>query len=185
MELEHNYAKNGVANAGLATGIIGTSLGVLNSGLLNGGLFGGYGMNGMNGRGYGGYGYGGYGGYGMSPWDVGVNRYEMDLQQKIAAQDSHIRLLEADKYTDQKIADMYERMDRRLNGIEDRLCHQAVVNTQLAGNISCMQGNIYALNGMTKTVIPIDNVCPQPMTRFNTWVAPTATADAADTVVTG
>lgn len=32
------------------------------------------------------------------------------------------------------------------------------------------------LNGLTKTVIPIDSICPAPMPQFNSWTAPTTTA---------
>ena len=171
MHPHKNYASAGVANAGLATGIVGTVLGAAGSGILGGVL------NGIGPRGYGGYGgFGGYGNAGMCDSMLPITRYEADLQAKISAKDSHIGLLEADKYTDQKIADVYERIDRRINGIEDRLCHQAVINAQLTANISCMQTAIATLNGLTKTVIPIGNVCPAPMPEFNSWTAPTAAA---------
>ena len=168
MEVDHNYASKGVANAGLTTGIIGTTLGALNSGIFNGGLFGGM-MGGMPNRGY-----GGYGGVGMCESMMPVTRYEADLQAKIAAKDSHIGLLEADKYTDQKIADVYERIDRRINGLEAQICNQAVINAQITANIGCMQNAIAVLNGLTKTIIPIDNVCPPPMPQYNSWTAPAA-----------
>lgn len=35
------------------------------------------------------------------------------------------------------------------------------------------------LSGLTKTIIPIDNICPPPMERYNSWVAPTAPATGA------
>lgn len=168
MEVDHNYASKGVANAGLTTGIIGTTLGALNSGIFNGGLFGGM-VGGMPNRGY------GYGGVGMCESMMPITRYEADLQSKIAAKDSHIGLLEADKYTDQKIADVYERIDRRINGLEAQICNQAVINAQITANISCMQNSIAALEGLTKTIIPIGNVCPPPMPQYNSWTAPTAT----------
>jgi hypothetical protein len=38
-------------------------------------------------------------------------------------------------------------------------------------------GGSYAeLNGLTKTVIPITSVCPEPMPALNSWTAPTAAA---------
>lgn len=46
-------------------------------------------------------------------------------------------------------------------------------------NISCMQNAINVLNGLTKTVIPIGNVCPAPMPEFNSWTAPTAPTTGA------
>lgn len=171
-EVDHEFASKGIANAGLTTGIIGTALGALNGGLLNGnGLFGGMGRN----CGYGGMNYNGCG-YG---YDVPVSRYEAGMQAKIAEQDSHIKLLEADKYTDSKILDVYAYFDGKLKDINDRMCHQAIINTQLGDNIACMQRNLDVLNGLTKTVIPIDSICPAPMPQFNSWTAPTATAAGA------
>ena len=40
--------------------------------------------------------------------------------------------------------------------------------------MSCMQRNLDVLNGLTKTVIPVDSICPEIMQRYNSWVAPTA-----------
>lgn len=186
MHPHKNYAGAGVANAGLVTGIVGTVLGAANSGLL-GGVWNGMGMN-RGGYGWGGGGYGsgyGYGYGGTCDSMVPVTRYEQGLQQTIAEQGSHIRLLEADKYTDSKILDVYAYVDGRLRNVEAQIGGQAVVNAQIAGNIGCMQNNLAALNGLTKTVIPIGNVCPLPMMEYNSWTAPTTTAatTAATTTV--
>ena len=152
-----NYASAGVANAGLTTGIIGTALGALNSGIFNGGLFGGGMGNCANANG---------------PM---VSRYELGLEQKIADLTADKKLLEADRYTDNKILEVYSYVDGRMRGIEAQICNQAVVNAQITANISCMQNSIAALEGMTKTIIPIGNVCPAPMPQYNSWTAPTAT----------
>jgi hypothetical protein len=32
--------------------------------------------------------------------------------------------------------------------------------------------------GLTKTIIPAANVCPQPMPQYNSWTAPTTTTGA-------
>lgn len=55
-----------------------------------------------------------------------VSRYELGLQQTIAEQGSHIRLLEADKYTDQKIVDVYNAINPQINAIKDELRNIAV-----------------------------------------------------------
>ena len=107
-----------------------------------------------------------------------VNRYEMHLQNELAAKDSRIALLESNIYVDSKIADVYERLNTKIGGIEAQICQQNVVNAQIGANISCMQTAISALQGLTKTIIPIDNVCPAPMPQFNSWTAPTTTAGA-------
>lgn len=44
------------------------------------------------------------------------------------------------------------------------------------GLIGCLQNQVATLMGMTKTVIPDDNICPPPMQRYNSWTAPTAAA---------
>jgi hypothetical protein len=157
MEVDHNYASKGVANAGLTTGIIGTTLGALNSGIFNGGLFGGGMGNCANANG---------------PM---VSRYELGLEQKIADLTADKKLLEADRYTDNKTLELYTYVDGRLRNIEAQICNQAVVNAQITANISCMQNSIAVLDGLTKTIIPISNVCPAPMPQYNSWTAPTAT----------
>ena len=64
----------------------------------------------------------------------------------------------------------------KFDAINAQLCSQAVINAQVTANLSCLQNTVATLSGMTKTVIPIANVCPEPMQRYNSWTAPTATA---------
>jgi hypothetical protein len=157
----NNYASKGVAGAGLGTGIAGLSLGVLNA-MGNGGILPGL---------FGGYG-GGYGrGCGES---TVVNRYELGLEQASAAKDSKIALLESTIHTNDKILEVYGYVDGRLRAIESQICQQAVVNAQVTANISCMQSAISGLQALTKTVVPITNICPEPMPLYNSWTAPTA-----------
>ena len=153
--MEVEYAKRGVANAGLTTGIIGTALGAMNAsgnGGLLGGLFGGC--------------------------RDGVSHYELTQESALAAKDARIALLEANTYNDQKLLEVYKYFDGELKDVRSQLCQQAVVNAQITANISCMQQNLAALNGLTKTVIPIGNVCPEPMPMYNSWTAPTTTTGA-------
>ena len=158
-EVEHNNynSHEGKINAALTTGIIGTG-GVALPILAN--LLGG----GMNRP--------------ACSEEIPVTRYEAAMQNKIAEQESHIRLLEADKYTDNKMLELYSYVDGKFNAVNERLCQQAVVNAQISANLSCMQQSIAVLNGLTKTVIPIDQVCPAPRPQFNSWTTPTATTGA-------
>jgi hypothetical protein len=71
---------------------------------------------------------------------------------------------------------MYRYVDGKFNGVEAQICQQAVVNTQITANLACLQNTVATLSGLTKTVIPIDNVCPAPMPQYNSWTAPTAGA---------
>lgn len=155
MEVEKNYASKGTANTGLGFGIAGTALSLLNDGAL-GGLFG------RNG--------------GTCESDHTVNRYEASQAARIAQLETEVKLRDANTYTDKKMLDMYQYMDGRLRGIEAQISQQAVINSQITANISCMQNELNTLSAMTKTVIPIGNVCPEPMQRYNSWTAPTTAA---------
>jgi hypothetical protein len=155
----NNYASKGVAGTGLGLGIAGTSLGVLNAmGGCGGGLLGNL---------FGGNCHGGCSENSM------VNRYELGLEQASAAKDSKIALLESTIHTNDKILEVYGYIDGRLRNIEGQIAQQAVVNAQVTANLSCMQGNIATLMGLTKTVVPINNICPEPMPLYNSWTAPT------------
>ena len=156
MEVENKFASKGVAGAGLGLGIAGTALGLMagNGGLGN--LFG-TGNCGCN-------------------EDHLVNRYELGLQQEISAKDNRISLLESNIYVDTKIADVYERLNTKIGAVEAELCQQRVFNATNTSAIGCLNAQIAQLMALTKTVIPADNICPQPMPQYNSWTAPTAAA---------
>jgi hypothetical protein len=105
-----------------------------------------------------------------------VNRYEATQSARIAELETEVKLRDSNIYTDNKILSLYQYVDGKFNGLEAQICQQNVVNAQVASNIACMQGAINTLQGLTKTVVPIDNVCPNPMPQFNSWTAPTTTA---------
>ena len=111
------YASKGVAGAALGTGIGGLALGVLNGGLGN--ILGG--LGGCNN----GWGNGWNGG---CHENMPVNRYELGLQQEIAAKDSQIALRDANIYGDQKLLELYKYFDGEIKGVRNELCRQAVVN---------------------------------------------------------
>lgn len=89
-----------------------------------------------------------------------VNRYELEMENKIVGKDGEIALLKSNIYTDQKIADVYERLSTKINGVESAVNTQAVVNATMTGTINCMQGQIAQLQGLTKLVVPNTSVCP-------------------------
>ena len=160
VEVEKDYASKGVAGAGLGLGIAGTALGLLNGGAGN--ILGGWGNNwgnGCNGQVY-------------------VNRYEADQAARIAELETEVKLRDANTYTLSEMNRMRNYVDGKFDAINAQLCQQAVVNAQVTANISCMQNTLNTLSGLTKTVIPIGNVCPEPMARYNSWTAPTADAAA-------
>jgi hypothetical protein len=64
-----------------------------------------------------------------------VNRYELAMQQELAAKDSRIALLEANTYNDQKTLELYRYIDAQLNSINNRLAAQDVRNQGVADAI--------------------------------------------------
>lgn len=158
VEVEKDYASKGVAGAGLGLGIAGTALGLLNGGAGN--ILGNWGNNcGCNGQPY-------------------VNRYEAGQAARIAELETEVKLRDANTYTLGEMNKMRNYVDAKFDSINTQLCQQAVVNAQITANISCMQNTLNTLSGLTKTVIPIDSICPEPMRRYNTWAAPTTEASA-------
>ena len=139
MEYENKYASNGKGNLGVTLGAIGTGLGLFGNGL--GGILG----NNCNG--------------GCSE-DHFVNRYELGLQQELAAKDSKISLLESNIYVDSKIADVYERLNTKIGYLENQLADQRVYNATNTATIACIQGQVAQLASLTKLVVPNSSVCP-------------------------
>ena len=116
----------------------------------------------------------------------------------IAEKDAKIALLEADKYTDQKLVEVYKdlrgvdkeqsavigNLASRIAAIETAapLREQIVlgkvgeVATLATNGINCLTAQVACLantvSGITKSVVPITAVCPQPMPQYNSWVAP-------------
>ena len=101
-------------------GTVGASLGIAS--------FLGLNANNILGNGCGGGLFGNRGNCGCSPADMPVTRYELAMQQEIAAKDSKISLLEANTYNDQKTLELYRYIDGKLNDINANLAAQAVRN---------------------------------------------------------
>ena len=157
VEIEKEYASKGVAGTGLGLGIAGTALGLLQNGSLGGILGGGCGNSN----------------------NTYVNRYEAQQNARIAELETEVKLRDSNIYTDGKILELYRYVDGKFSGVEAQLCQQAVVNAQVAANLSCLTNTVNTLSGLTKTVIPITSVCPEPMPQYNSWTAPTASAAGA------
>lgn len=100
-----------------------------------------------------------------------VSRYELGLQQTIAAKDSEIADLKASKYTDQKLVEVYTALDRRDIELRNLIqknkdeqnavnLNQAVYNGTNTAAVACLQGQVAQLQGLTKLVIPNGSCCP-------------------------
>jgi hypothetical protein len=140
---EMNYASRGVAGSGLGLGIAGTALGLLNGGLGN--ILGGCGANNA-----------------YCHENMPVNRYEQALQSRIANLETEVKLRDANAYTISQIDGLRTYVDGRLTNIEKEICEQHVYNTANTATINCLAGQVAQLMSLTKMVIPITNVCPQP-----------------------
>jgi hypothetical protein len=57
-----------------------------------------------------------------------ISRYELGMEQKLAAKDSEIALLKANTYNDQKSLELYRYFDGKIAHIESRLAEQDVRN---------------------------------------------------------
>lgn len=146
------YASRAVGNAGLATGIIGTALGALNGA-------GGLELLGMGPR------------RPRDEGDIPVTRHDMGLYRELSEKDFKIASLESNKYTDQKVAELTEKMNDKITGVtnqmnmqfggvQQQLNAQAVWNATQQGTLGCLQAQIAQLQSMTKIVIPNGSVMP-------------------------
>ena len=93
-----------------------------------------------------------------------VNRYELNMQNALAAKDARIGLLESNIYTDQKLADVYDRLLTKINANKEQQdainMQQAVYNGTNTAAIGCIQSQLQQLYSLTKLVIPNGSVCP-------------------------
>lgn len=91
--------------------------------------------NGCNGGGLLGNLLGNRNGNGCCEGDHLVNRYELAMQNALAAKDSEIALLKSNTYQDQKTLELYRYIDGQLNAINNRLAAQDVRNQGVADAI--------------------------------------------------
>lgn len=155
-----DYASKGVAGSGLGLGIAGTALALLNGNGL-GGLFGN---------------------------NCALNTMASSATvASLAEKDAEIGQLRAEKYTNDKLGETYIALSNQINKVAGDLATLSLNNERriagLEGQVSCLaQATNTAIAGInntlgtiTKTVVPIGAVCPEPMPAKNTWVAPTTT----------
>lgn len=154
MEMENNYANKGVAGAGLGLGIAGTALGLMNGGLGN--IFGGYGCNGNAGY---------------------YSRYDAEKDAKIANLETEVKLRDANFYSLSEVGKLRDYMEHRFDKVEHELSDQRVYNAVNTTTIGCIKNDVAELMALTSRKIPYTSICPEPMARYNSWVAPTAAAE--------
>lgn len=121
-----------------------------------------------------------------------ITRYELGMALQLNTKDNEIALLKADKYTDEKLVEVYTKLDKQGNDIRAEIrankdeqaginLNQAVYNGTNSAAIGCIQQSLAGLqaafNSVTKLVIPNSNVCPG-------WGAVTIKPDVATTAAT-
>lgn len=148
----YNVTGAGQGNLNTVLGAVGT-YGALQSGALGnllGGL-GGCGNNGWNRNGY------------PNACDMPVTRYEAAMMQELSAKDGKIALLESNIYTDSKIADVFERLNTKINANkaeQDAInMQQAVYNGTNTATIACIKSQVAELASLSQLVVPSRNVC--------------------------
>lgn len=103
--------------------------------------------------------------------DKPVSRYEAGMMDQLAKKDAEIALLKADKYTDEKIVETTRYLDGKIEALADEVhknkeeqskinMEQATYNGVNTATLQCMKGQIAALLGLTKLVVPNSSVCP-------------------------
>lgn len=111
LENNENYASKGVGAAALTTGIVGS----VGTGLsLLGTLLGANGANTANAP--------------HRPEEKPIDRYTLELEQKLQEAKTQIAFRDSTIYTDNKSLDMYKYVDGRLREFEAALAQQAVNN---------------------------------------------------------
>lgn len=159
-----NVASAGVGGAGLGLGIAGTALGLLNSSGNGNGILGGL---------------------------FGGSNQTNTLMSELAKE-------KAERFAEKTGAEIYNAMfsqykelaqattgiDKRVSALEvagplrEQLVNQRIdcCCSQMSAGLAALQ-NVVA--NITKTIVPITSVCPQPMPQYNSWTAPTAPAAGA------
>ena len=142
VEVDRNYASKGLAGAALGTGIAGLTLGAINSGIVPN-LFGGWNNAAA-----------------VNSDNMPVNRYEAAQSARIAELETEVKLRDANFYTIGEIGKLRDYVDVKFAKVEGELCEQKVFNATQIGTISCIQGQIAQLMGLTKLVVPNGSICP-------------------------
>ena len=95
--------------------------------------------------------------------DKPISRYEAGMMDKMAAKDSEIALLKSNTYTDQKLADVYDRLLTRINADKNEQnainLTQAVYNGTNTAAVECLKSHIAQLASLSNLVVPARNVC--------------------------
>ena len=141
MEVERNDSYRGIAGTGLGLGAAALGLVVAQSGVLGNILNPGAAAA-------------------QSGDNAPVNRYEAAQAARIAALETEVKLRDANTFTMGEMGELRDYVDGKFAKVEHELCDQRVFNATQIGTISCIQGQIAQLMGLTKLVVPNSSICP-------------------------
>lgn len=92
-----------------------------------------------------------------------VSRFDLTQSEKMTALESENALLKSNIYTDGKIADVYERLNVKINNVVEKQNEvnmaQAVYNGTNNAAVACIKSQIAELQGLTELVVPRRRVC--------------------------
>lgn len=89
-----------------------------------------------------------------------VNRYEAAQAARIAELETEVKLRDANTFTMGEMGKLRDYVDGKFERIDHELCDQRVFNTTAINSITCVQGQVAQLMGLTKLVVPNTSVCP-------------------------
>ena len=89
-----------------------------------------------------------------------VNRYEAEMQSKIANLETEVKLRDANTFTMGEMNNLRNYVDARFSSVEKELCDQRVYNATNNATIGCIANQVNQLMGLTKVVIPNSSLCP-------------------------
>lgn len=103
--------------------------------------------------------------------NMAVNRYELNMQRELSQKEAEIAYLNGQNETNRKLTEVYTNLEGQIGALRDTVYRnreeQNCVNTQQAvyngtntATIACLQGQVAALQGLTKIVVPNSSVCP-------------------------
>ena len=126
------------------------------------------------------------GGNVANPYQMGestpVNRYEMEQANEIAQLKSQIALRDASIYTDGKLNDFRNYVERKFDRVEGELRDVAVYQASNTATVGCIAQQVAGIQGVlgqiTKCIVPNSAICPG-------WGEVTITPAAASTPATG
>ena len=153
---------NAADRVGVVGGYIGgiaSLLGMLGGGYYNGGMMQPVMANGYNGN-----------PYGHSVVTEPELHERLEQEEKINRLTSERDMLLSDQRNEVKMLELYKYLDAKDKAQSEALAkfkgEQAVINAQVGANLALNQENIrdlrFTIGSLTKTVIPITNICPRP-----------------------